>query len=88
MALQLQKQLNNGITADYWRIIRVNNQKRGFTEVTIGLFRDSGINDNGVLDTRAFQYVINGAIFETGNVYQTIYELIKLEEEFADAIDC
>lgn len=96
MALQLVKETENGINAEYWALteIKVNDQE---IHATLSLFVSEVLKKEGkaALEIRTFKFEHDKAVTATENIYQKVYNKIKEsnivneveQNEFASALD-
>ena len=93
MALQLEKDLNNGFTADYWRVteIRIDILEKRMSFQVV-LYKDKVSRDNNLSYITSVPYTLDNAAYDSlllaPNVIVGIYNLLKLQPEFAGSIDC
>lgn len=79
MALVKTKSLDNGYSAEYWRIIRINALIDGNSEVFLALYKDKPtreVNPEGYVDVKTFRFSIPKAKLIEGNAFEYVYSKI------------
>lgn len=80
MGLQKTKELNNGYSVGYWRIVRVNHLAKDGTEIVLGGFKDKAISDklgdSAIIAVENFSFPIEKKTVIDENVYAEAYKRI------------
>jgi hypothetical protein len=95
MALQLSKELDTGVTGDYWRVVLVQLSPLGDrSTVIVCLYKDAAARaaDKTPLETREYSwnaadYPFAVAALDEDNPYVIAYEKLKTLPEFVGAVD-
>jgi hypothetical protein len=91
MALELTKNLDNGFSGNYWKVLETNiNWKDKYSHITLGLFKDKAARDAGktIIDAKAYDW--SGADFpfvDGKSPRDTSYDKIKVTAEFSGSKD-
>ena len=84
MALQKTTQLPTGVTADYWRIVRMNVPVDGEAEIFLGLYVNQAAraaNPQGMLDVKSFLFPLPKAQLISGNAFEYCYGQITASQK-------
>lgn len=101
MALQLEKELDNGVSGDYWKIINISLSNKRL-DISIGLYVDKVTRDGGKkpLDVilKSFiigekpedstdNYITNVEVLAEECIYHVAYSRLKEDMDFEGSID-
>lgn len=88
MALQLEKELPIGISANYWSISEIK-VKDDELHVRIDLHISQSIKTSGKSAIESKRMIIPCSKQDviSGNVYQLAYDIIKVTEDFQGSVD-
>ena len=88
MALLKEKILQNRLSGNYFRIVRISTLAKNGSEVFLGLFKDKAASDElgdaAIIDVQTFNFEIPKQCFIEGNVYEWIYNQIKAPKPQTD----
>lgn len=87
MALQLDKELENGVIGNYWKIRAISLIAPDKLIISIDLYLSKAAQLAGktLLDCSVFSY--NDLDVNINNNFDSAYERLKLEEFFSGALD-
>ena len=85
MALQKIKELDSGITGNYWVAEVHTNKRLNKTSVMMFLFKDKTSRDAGKQPMTAINAGQMDKTYPTGD---EVYEFVKQDAWFSDAVDC
>ena len=93
MALQLQTDLGNGFSGNYYKISSVRIDRDASTiMVMLSLFMTQEARTEGLKPVSAMSFNLSGVNFTTAmaasNLVQALYDFAKLQPQFTGNIDC
>jgi hypothetical protein len=87
MALLKTTQLENGYSAEYYRIIRINNFIDGSAEILLALYKDKEIRDanpSAYVSIKTFNFPIPKSFLINGNAFEYAYSKISESNKLVD----
>jgi len=89
MAFKKSLQLNNGFTAEYWRVVSVPaNKLDSKGEVVVVAYKDKATRDNNGTTVARKTYIVDTSLFNfSGDLFEQAYEIIKNKKEQKDLLN-
>ena len=89
MAFKKSLQLNNGFTAEYWRVVSVpSNKLEDKGEVVVVAYKDKATRDNNRTTVARKVYTVDSSSFNfSGDLFEQAYEIIKNKKEHKDLLN-
>ena len=89
MAFKKTTQLNNGFSAEYWRIVNIEaNKDAPFIEIRIVGYKDKATRQSGSKPVASKMFRLKTSDFDfSTDLFEQAYNLIKTAKEFKDTMN-
>ena len=89
MAFKKTTQLNNGFSAEYWRINSIEaNKDAPFIEIYVSGYKDKATRQSGSKPVTSKKFQLKTSDFDfSSDLFEQAYNLIKTEKEFKDTMN-